>query len=173
MNPPYKKIVWRNILPLANYVICPTVDYVEPITHKYNIERHKCVIIPSGINMADFRRKPSQSISTPVKILSVGRLSSQKNIPRLLAAFCLFQSRYKAVLHIIGAGEDKQLIERLIRDNDISNVFLEGEIRGAKLADFYASSDIFVLTSDFESFGIVNLEAMASGLPIVASIYLE
>jgi glycosyltransferase involved in cell wall biosynthesis len=46
---------------------------------------------------------------------------------------------------------------------------MEGALVGEKLADAYVSSDIFVLTSDFESFGIVNLEAMASALPIIAS----
>jgi len=46
---------------------------------------------------------------------------------------------------------------------------MEGALVGQKLAEIYASSDIFVLPSSFEPFGIVNLEAMASGLPIVAS----
>ncbi|MDD5700803.1 MAG: glycosyltransferase family 4 protein [Dehalococcoidales bacterium] len=169
LNPVYKKIIWGKVLPLPNCVICPTIDYVKSVSCKYKVSEGKCVAIPYGIDTKNFRQKSSLDISTPVKILSVGRMHRQKNVPRLLEAFRLFQKKLDAVLHIVGDGEERQSIEVFIKNNAIPNVIMEGELHGTRLADLYASSDIFLLTSDFESFGIVNLEAMASSLPIIAS----
>ena len=168
LNPSYKKLIWKSVLPLSDAVICPTQDYVDIAEH-YQVPRSKCIVVPYGIDKTRFRLKDSSDISTPVKVLFVGRLNMQKNIPRLLEAFKLFKRKYEAVLHIVGEGEERHKIEGLIRNNHMSGVVMEGALVGEKLADVYASSDIFVLTSDFESFGIVNLEAMASGLPIIAS----
>lgn len=169
LNPPYKKLIWSRILSLPNRVIYPTEDYINSMRQKYCVPLDKCSVISYGIDISHFRRKASSIISPPVKILFVGRLHRQKNIARLLESFYLFQKRCEAILHIAGDGEDRKIIEEFIKHKDMSNVVLEGELRGTKLADLYEASDIFVLTSDFESFGIVNLEAMASGLPIVAS----
>lgn len=168
LNPLYKKLIWKHALRLSDVVICPTQDYVNVAEH-YRLQRSKCIVVPYGVDTTRFKHKYSSDISTPVKVLFVGRLGKQKNIPRLLQAFNLFQSKYEAVLHIVGEGEERHVIEGLVRNNNMSNVIMEGALVGEKLTDIYASSDIFVLTSDFESFGIVNLEAMASGLPIVAS----
>lgn len=168
LNPSYKKLFWKSVLPLSDVVICPTQDYVDIACH-YKVPRSKCVIVHYGIDKTLFRRKDSSDISPPVKVLFVGRLNMQKNVPRLIEAFKLFQQDHEAVLRIVGEGEERNSIEKLIRNNNMSSVIMEGALVGEKLADVYASSDIFVLTSDFESFGIVNLEAMASGLPIIAS----
>ena len=168
LNPSYKKLIWKNLLPLSNVVICPTQDYVDIAEH-YQVPRSKCIRVPSGVDTTRFKRKSSSDISTPARVLFVGRLSKQKNIPRLLEAFRLFQQEHEAILRIVGEGEERNIIENFIGNNNMSNVIMEGALVGEKLADVYASSDIFVLTSDYESFGIVNLEAMASGLPIIAS----
>ena len=168
LNPSYKKQIWGNVLPLSDAVICPTLDYVDIAKH-YRVRVNQCIVVPSGVDKTRFRRKSSCDISTPVRIVFVGRLNKQKNVPRLLEALKLLHNKYEAVLRIVGEGEERNTIENYIRNNKISNVIMEGALVGEKLADVYASSDIFVLTSDFESFGIVLLEAMASGLPIIAS----
>lgn len=168
-NPLYKKLVWKKVLPLADLVICPTEDYIENVTQKYNVLKNKCAVLPSGIDIMRFPVKPSLDISSPAKILFVGRLSRQKNVPRLLDAFRLLQKKHDSVLHIAGDGEERSSIESYIKTNDIPNVVLHGTVVGERLPALYASCDIFVLPSDYESFGIVNLEAMAAGIPIVAS----
>jgi glycosyltransferase involved in cell wall biosynthesis len=169
LNPLYKKIVWGWILRRSNKIICHTPDYADIISRKYHVPINKFVVIPNGINTADFKRKNNFDILPPVKILFVGRLSKQKNIPRLVEAFRLFQQKYDSVLHIVGDGEERQEIECLINRNGINNVVLHGNLAGEKLANMYCDCDIFVLPSDYETFGNVNLEAMTSGLPVIAS----
>ena len=114
LNPLYKKLIWKNVLSLSDVVICPTQDYVDIARH-YEMPRSKCIVVPSGIDKTRFRRKDSSDISTPVRVLFVGRLSKQKNIPRLLEAFKLFQRKYEAVLHIVGEGEERNIVENIIK----------------------------------------------------------
>jgi glycosyltransferase involved in cell wall biosynthesis len=168
LNPSYKEHIWKNVLPASNVVICQTQDFVE-VAVGYNVPRSKCVVVPNGVDRTKFKYRNSTTITSPIKILFVGRLNKQKNIPRLLEAFKLFQKNHQVVLRIIGEGEDRKMIEDYIKDNNISNIEMAGVLTGEKLAAAYASSDIFVLTSDAESFPLVLLEASASGIPIVAS----
>ena len=165
----YKNIFWKRLLPLSNVVICPTEDYIN-VAKKYGVKKEKCTIIPCGI---DTKRIYKNHISEPIpkitNILFVGRLNKQKGIPRLLRAVKLIQDKYDIILHIVGEGEEKRTIENIIKKENINNVILHGRVPDNSLWELYHKSDIFVLPSERESFGIVLLEAMASGLPIIAS----
>ena len=99
-NPLYKKLIWKNILPLSNVVMCNTQDFVE-IATGYNVPRSKCIIVPNGIDRTKFKRKCSTAIAQPVKILFVGRLGKQKNILRLIEAFSLLQKKYERLFYIL------------------------------------------------------------------------
>jgi glycosyltransferase involved in cell wall biosynthesis len=168
-NPAYKRLMWKYLLPLYDHVICTTQDYIDTACSN-GMPINKCALIPLGVDTSRFRYKDSTNIVPPIKVLFVGRLTLPKNIPRLLEAFNLFHASYpSSVLHIVGDGEERPVIEAFIKNNNIPDVIMEGELLGENLINIYTESDIFVLPSDIESFGMVNLEAMASGLPIIAS----
>lgn len=98
-------------------------------------------------------------------LLHVGRLAAEKNIPLVLRAFTSIQTLYpRARLVMVGAGPLRETLERTAPPN----VVLSGELRGQELAEHYASSDIFLFPSLTETFGNVTLEALASGLVVVA-----
>lgn len=168
--PAYKRLFWKRLLPISDVVICPTEDYVNIISQKYGVKKDKCVIVPSGINIKKFKVANEHMESNEItNLLFVGRLSKQKAIPMLLGAFKLIKGKYDLTLHIVGDGEERTMIEETIAKENIENVILHGRISDEELRNLYKTSDIFILPSNYESFGIVNLEAMASGLPIVAS----
>jgi glycosyltransferase involved in cell wall biosynthesis len=168
--PVYKGLFWKRILPLSDVVICPTEDYIGIVSQKYGVKRDKCITVPSGIDLKKFTPVNEFRNSNEVTdLLFVGRLVKQKNLPMLLNAFKLVQNKYDLTLHIVGDGEERAAIGRIIAKENIANVILHGRVSAEELMKLYLTSDIFVLPSDYESFGIVNLEAMASGLPIVAS----
>ncbi|MGP8321376.1 MAG: glycosyltransferase family 4 protein [Methanosarcinaceae archaeon] len=170
LNPTYKKLFWRRILPLSDIVICPTADYIDIVSDKYGVDSDKCVIIPSGIDTKKFSLIDENVDHTEVTdLLFVGRLSKQKNIPMLLSTLKLIQDKYDLTLHIVGDGEERLAIRSMIKKEKLRNVVLHGRVSDMKLKKLYQSSDIFILTSHQESFGIVLIEAMASGLPVVAS----
>jgi glycosyltransferase involved in cell wall biosynthesis len=171
MLPIYKKFLLGNILHSASRVIVPTKDYVSLIIRKYKISNKKIVIIPSGVDLDNFKPSKEKHVNS-YKLLFVGRLSIQKNIPLLIKSFkrVVNNGIDNISLSIVGNGEEKDEIIDLIKRKKLEGkIIMHGALRGRKLYQMYKDSDIFILTSRAESFGIVLLEAMASGLPIIAS----
>lgn len=102
------------------------------------------------------------------RILSVGSLKAVKNFPLLLRAFARLARDREAVLAIIGEGGERSALEALARALGIADrVLLPGFT--ATPGDWYASADLFALTSDYEGLGNVLIEAMHCGLPVVAT----
>lgn len=103
-------------------------------------------------------------------LLYVGRLSPEKEVNLIVNAFAAMQknSAKKAVLVIVGDGPEREKLQRL---GQSLRVIFTGSLSGAKLSEAYASADAFVFASQVETFGNVVLEAMASGLPVVAYDY--
>src|SRR4030042_751053 len=169
--PFYKKMFLQRILNSASKIVVPTTDYVNLISKKYAIPKTKIYKIPNGVNLEHFR-SISTRLHNPVRLLSVGRLSKPKNIPLLIQSFKLVigNNSRNAELHIVGEGEEKSRISSLIKREELEKkVSLHGTLMGKDLYDLYSYSDIFILTSECESFGLVLIEAMASGLPVVVS----
>lgn len=108
--------------------------------------------------------------SNTTVMLYVGRLSPEKEIDVLIRNYiCMLQrgeKHYKLV--ITGDGPDRQRLEALGKAH---GVIFTGSLTGKNLAGVYASADVFVFASQVETFGNVVLEAMASGLPVVAYNY--
>ena len=169
--PFYKKIFLQKILNYASKIVVPTKDYIAIISKKYAISKYKIIVIPYGVDLNNFKSM-SVKLHNPIRLLFVGRLTKQKNIPLLIKSFkkIIDNNDFNIELHIVGEGEDKNKIILLIKTLKLDNkVVLHGSLIGNKLHKIYSNSDIFILSSISESFGIVLIEAMASGLPIVAS----
>lgn len=99
--------------------------------------------------------------------LAVGRLALQKNFGLLLRAFARI-AKPDDRLTIIGEGGQRGRLERLTSTLGIANrVSMPGHIN--PLHDAFAQADAFVLSSDYEGLGVVVVEALAAGLPIVAT----
>jgi len=112
---------------------------------------------------AALRRRWGAHDDAPV-LLYVGRLAAEKNVPLALDAFAAVRAqRNDARMVIVGDGPLREALQRAHRD-----VYFAGVQRGEALAAHYASADLFVFPSCSETFGNVTLEAMASGLCVVA-----
>lgn len=103
------------------------------------------------------------------RIGTIGRLVDQKNYPTLLNAFSLVVRENPTFhLYVIGDGPLKTQLYRLANELEIeSSVTWLG--RTDKIPQFLSSIDLFVLSSKYEGFGLVLLEAMAAGIPILAA----
>lgn len=112
------------------------------------------------------RREWGVKPETPV-VIHVGRLAAEKNLGTLSAAFLTIrQQRPDARLVLVGDGPEKKSLHSVLPD-----AIFVGTRRGEDLAAHYASGDLFLFPSITETFGNVTLEAMASGLPVVAYDY--
>jgi GalNAc-alpha-(1->4)-GalNAc-alpha-(1->3)-diNAcBac-PP-undecaprenol alpha-1,4-N-acetyl-D-galactosaminyltransferase len=105
----------------------------------------------------------------PKRLLAVGRLSEEKRFDRLIQAFALISQRHPDwTLRIVGEGPERAKLESLVAQLSVSGrVELPG--RRTDIKAEFMNADIFVLTSRFEGFPNALLEAMASGLPCVAT----
>lgn len=103
-------------------------------------------------------------------MLYVGRLSPEKEVQVLIDSYANLQTvqPHKTKLVIVGDGPDFARLKSLPEAKD---VIFTGSLRGQDLAAAYASADVFVFASQVETFGNVVLEAMASGLPVIAYDY--
>lgn len=135
------------------------------------------VVIPNGIDIARFSAPDLQPLPQfddgKANILFVGRLDERKGFRHLLRAFPHIQEKFPAVrLIVVGAFDqsDKTPFVRYARTHNLKDIHFVGRVSPEELPRYYRTATIFCAPSTgSESFGIVLLEAMAAGVPIIAS----
>ena len=130
-------------------------------------------VIPNGVNVGRYQR------AVPIarwkdgcpNILFVGRLEDRKGLPHLLKAFRLIRrSGIECRLLVVGSGPQEREARRYVMTRGLQNVEFLGRVSDAEKAQLFKTADVFVSpATGRESFGIVLLEAMAAGTPIVCS----
>ena len=128
--------------------------------------------LPNVVDTHHFCPGPSAARSGPIRILAVGRRTRQKRFDRFLSVIAAVQKRSprptKAVLVTTGAAEQDTLEQQAARLG-LSPESVEFRPAVGDMGPVYRDADIFLLTSDWEGTPNVVLEAMASGLPVVAT----
>lgn len=127
-------------------------------------------LIPNGIDLTRYTWTDRPEPSEAPMILYVGRLEKRKGVNFLLQAFRILQRRLPgARLVIAGDGPDREKLELLTEDLQLQNVDFKGFVSDAEKMELLATCDLFCSPAIYgESFGLVLLEAMASGAPVVA-----
>jgi len=130
-------------------------------------------IIPNGVDLARYAEaQPFEELRDgTINILFVGRLEERKGLIHLLKAYNRLRKRHiDARLLVVGSGPKLREYRRYVGLRQIRDVEFLGRVSDEAKARFFASADIFCApATGQESFGIVLLEAMAAGVPIVAS----
>ena len=126
-------------------------------------------VIPNGIDTEQFSPPERRNIRTNTRLITVARLLERKGIHTILEA-CAKPTELPVELQIIGTGPYEAELRELVDDLGLQDrVTFLGYVPNEELPRHYRRSDIFVLPSATESFGLVFAEAMSCGLPIVAS----
>lgn len=165
--------LWRKIIGLK----IDGLIGVAPLCLK-GFENFQCpkVVIPNGIDLGEFNprvkkiKRPSPfSQKGGVNLLFVGRVEERKGLIYLLRAYQILEKEFKNLrLIVVGEGPLRRECESFVRERGLKEIYFEGEKTDRELVSYYNSSDIFVSPAIFgESFGIVFLEAMACGKPVV------
>lgn len=126
-------------------------------------------IIPNGITIRQYAKTSVEHRKTH-NILFIGRLEKRKGVKYLLQAFKMLQADSNDChLIIAGDGPDREKLEAYVAEQQIHNVVFEGFVTEKRKQELLADSAVFCSPALYgESFGIVLLEAMAAGLPVVA-----
>lgn len=164
--------VLRSFIRRCARVIVSSPNYVQG-SKLLRENQHKCRIIPFGIDIARFEKHDASAVASirerfgPRMVLAVGRLVYYKGIEFLLHAMV----KVKGTLVVVGAGPLHAKLEEEARVLGIANrvAFLRGV---EDPVPYYQACDVFVLSSvaRSEAFGIVQLEAMAAGKPVVNTL---
>lgn len=123
-------------------------------------------VVPNGVDLTKYEnlsKEPHEKFT----VITVARLEKVKGMEYLIGAFAQIKG---GSLMIIGDGSERKRLEDLVKNLDAAGqVRFCGEMPNAEIPAYLAKADCFVLPSLKEGFGIVVLEAMAAGLPVVAS----
>lgn len=151
----YRSLKFNKIITLTNY---------DALAYK---KFHPNVITIPNISPFDVEYNFSTYSQDSKNIISVGRLTHQKNFQSLLFAWNLVYQKCKDWnLTIYGAGEDKEQLENIIKEKKIKAVELKGTI--SDIASVYKDSSFYVMSSRFEGLPMVLIEAQSFGLPIIS-----
>ena len=178
---PYYHLVAKKILKRALLIQYVTEDE-EDQSHSFLKLKNKAVVIPSGIDFSEFSMLPEKSelqnkfpfLKGKKIILFLSRINWIKGLDILLDSFKEI-AKTRNDLHLLVAGEDlgdgyKEVVKGWVKEGGIEDmVTFTGLLKGKDKIMAYAGSDIFVLPSYSENFGMVVIEAMACGVPVVIS----
>lgn len=163
-NPLFKirKIFERFSIGSAEKIICVT-EHVAEYAKRYGAR--DTVVIYNRIDLAQF--DPKNRKVRPGLILSVGRLDPQKYQECLIRAL---KGMNHARLILIGSGPQERMLKRMVFDMALAGrVDFIKSVPHGEIHKYYAMAELFAIATHYEGFCIPVLEAMASGVPVVAS----
>lgn len=163
---------YRLFLPIlakrVRRILVPS-DYIkQKVTKRFAVDN--ITVTPEGVDSAIFHPNAKQDgYYLPSKyILSVGTLEPRKNLPLLLQTWSKIKNEFKD-MELVIAGETGRVFRNVSMPHDLERVRFLGYVPEAHLAGLYARATLFVLPSKDEGFGLPALEAMACGIPTIAS----
>ncbi|MDI6843787.1 MAG: glycosyltransferase [Anaerosomatales bacterium] len=165
---------WRREVELAVQaaaaVVCVSSRLAEDVVRLAGADPSKVVVVPNTYDVARFRYLERHRAGAP-RFVSVGRLVPEKGHDVLIDAFASVAAAVDgAQLTIVGDGARRaELEERARRLGLAGRVRFTGALSGEALVAELSQADVFVLPSRSEGFGVVLVEAMATGLPVVAT----
>lgn len=164
----FTKLVAKGILKNASAVIALTEHMKGAMQALYSRD---VIVVPNGINLNEIAEREAEGGNPGKKILFVGRLHPVKGTQYLLGAMSIIHRELpEAKLILVGDGEERELLESLTDSLGIREcVEFAGRVPHERVQDYMNQAEVFVLSSLSEGFPVTILEAMACGLPVVAT----
>lgn len=179
-EPVHRLIAERRLALTSDRIFTPTQRERDLLMRYYDVPFEKIGMVPCGVNLERFRpvtrelaRKELGLQGTGPIVLYVGRFAPVKGLDRLLAAAAHLRS-HRGLKFVIIGGDGPQTpafieLKRLAKKASIVDmVRFRGRVEHDLLPLYYSAADVLVVPSYYESFGLVGLEALACGTPVIA-----
>ncbi len=171
----------RNLVQSVNAIVAPADPEKTNLLRHYGATRSKVHVVPCGVNMDRFKPVDKEYARATLKldpasrlILFVGRFAPVKGLDLLLKALANLVPRHPHVKLLVVGGDGPEAeaavaLARQARQLEVNHhLSLVGRIDHDELPLYYSAADMLVLSSSYESFGLVTLEALACGTPVAA-----
>lgn len=159
----------------ADLVVATSRGVADDLAERFGVRRERLSVVPNPVDLERLARRAAEPIEPdqagsygPATVIAAGRLADAKNYPLLIDAMALVRERVAARLVILGEGERGPALRRLAADRGVADAIEFAGFRENPWK-YIARSAVFVLTSRYEGFGNVLIEAMACGVPVVAT----
>lgn len=167
-----RKLFWKITLSKIHLLTCPTKATKKDIELNNLVQNKKIKTLYDPIispkNIIYSLKNSKINLEDRNYFLAIGRLTRQKNFTFLIDAFKTFNGKNKNKLIIVGEGEQKDALLKLIRSNKIENL-VEIHDHTENIYHYYKHAKCFILSSLWEDPGFVLVEACYMGLPIISS----
>ena len=162
------KILMKLLYHKSDLVICISKNLKNEIS-KFCRSKTTYIYNPALDNNILKKITPKKLYKTnKIKLLNVGRLERQKDQITILKAINILKDKYNFELNIVGYGKDQKKLKQFIRKNNLKKI-VKIHVNVFNAENFLKSSNIFILSSLYEGFGNVLLEAAKYKLPIISS----
>ena len=169
-----KKWLMKKLYPSADRIISVSTGVKNDLVKNFNIQEKLVDVIYNAVDREEVNKLSSEAVthswfnSEVPCIIAAGRLTKQKGFPVLLQAFSLVSKQLPCKLIILGEGEQRASLEKTSQNLEIENdvAFLGFQ---NNLYKYLPHSDIFVLSSLWEGFPIVIIDALACGVPVIST----
>ena len=167
---PFLRNTVRKMLNTADHVISDSHDIENHARRIYGIAK-PITVIPPGVRPFKGEKKSRKDLGLPENktvLMTLGRLVARKNNIQLIGIIKKIENLCDCHLVIMGDGPERAVLEKRIQQYGLkSRITLAGRV-GEEKFQLMASADIYVSTAIHEGFGLVFLEAMESGLPVLS-----
>jgi len=166
----FKKLVYKLAFTLFRFTpvaICPTVK--ETIVNDFNLPEAKIPVVNNGVDTERYLMREKTEAGEELRLITVASLYWIKNQQMTINAVCdLRKAGYHVVLTLVGDGQDRDKIQELI-NNRSANDFIKMVGKKSNVSEYLLSSDVYISSSKTEGLPLSILEAMSSGLPVIAT----
>ncbi|HEX3992441.1 MAG TPA: glycosyltransferase, partial [Acetobacteraceae bacterium] len=163
-----RRVLLRRMVLGRGKVIVPSRNLEQIATERWKLPERVVKYVPNGIDLARFAKGRRTQAQNPPVIGTVAALRPEKNIGRLIRAFAAAVRECPARLVIVGDGPERLSLTALAAEQGVADLVTFTGQRD-DTPSLYAGFDLFALTSDTEQMPLSVIEAMASGLPVVAT----
>lgn len=167
---PNKRVLKKanKVYPQLDQLLVVSNSLKENIKHYTNISS---IVLPNVIGKEFIKTKDRENTTGVLKFVSTGNLIKIKNMSMIINAFkSLISEGYKADVTIVGAGPERDALRSLINQYSLDPyIHLVGRKTRTEIVDILNSSDVYIMASSSETFGVAAAEALACGLPVIAT----
>ena len=159
----------------ADLVIASSRGVARDLSAVFGVDPSRVRVVPNPVDLEAVQAAAAEPLDPahlerwrrPV-IVAAGRLADAKNYPLLIEALALVRAHVPATLFVLGQGERADDLRRLAAERGVGDAIVWCGFQSNPWK-YMARADVFALTSRYEGFGNVLIEAMASGVPVVAT----